>query len=132
MLRHLLAMSGVQSACITDDAGRVVASEGGAAMPASVLVLALATLTAAGELGRRGGAGECIEVVQHHEAGLYLLRGMPRGHALIVACAPQVDLAALRHAAALVHLPLASAPAPRRPVPQALDLGDALHAMPAW
>lgn len=132
MLRPFLTIPGVHSACITNDAGHIVASEGGAAMPASVFVLAHATLTAAGELGRRSGAGDCIELVQHHEAGLYLLRGMPRSHALIVACAPHVDLNALRHAAAEVHLPLAPAPAQRRAAPQAFDLGDALHAMPAW
>lgn len=132
MLRPFLTIPGVHSACITNDAGHIVASEGGAAMPASVFVLAHATLTAAGELGRRSGAGDCIELVQHHEAGLYLLRGMPRNHALIVACAPPVDLNALRHAAVEVHLPLAPAPAQRRAASQAFDLGDALHAMPAW
>lgn len=132
MLRPFLTIPGVHSACITNDAGHIVASEGAAAMPASVFVLAHATLTAAGELGRRSGAGDCIELVQHHEAGLYLLRGMPRNHALIVACAPHVDLNALRHATAEVHLPLAPAPAQRRVAPQAFDLGDALHAMPAW
>lgn len=131
-MTSLLTIPGVLSASITDDAGRLIASEGDMLVPTSaVLVLAHATITAASELGRRSGSGDCSELIQHHEGGIILVRGLPRRHALLVRCHPSVDITSLRRVAAQVHLPLAPLPARRTSV-SSLDLGDALHAMPAW
>ena len=87
MLCSLLQHPGVLSAFVTDDAGHLITAAGEAMPPsAGVLVLAHATLSAASEFGRRSGSGDCIELVQHHEGGLVLLRGLPHRHALIVRC----------------------------------------------
>lgn len=133
MLSPLLQLPGVLSAFITDDAGHLITSAGESMPPsAGVLVLAHATLSAASEFGRRSGSGDCIELVQHHEGGLVLLRGLPHRHALIIRCQPGADMDAIRrHVAALQFQPPHQSPRPVMPA-SALNLGDALHAMPAW
>lgn len=129
-MQALLNLPGVQTVAIADEAGRLLGSAGSATPPTTaLLVLAHATLTAAGELGRRSGAGDCTELIQNHDGGHILLRGLPHGHVLMVRCLPGTDLLAVSRAAAQLH---ASQPVRAvRPAP-VLDLGDALYAMPAW
>ncbi|MBL9130194.1 MAG: hypothetical protein JNG86_03285 [Verrucomicrobiaceae bacterium] len=128
-MTDLLSIPGVQSACITDDSGHLVEHVGHAQPPtAAVLVLAHATLTAASELGRRSGSGDCVEILQQHEGGLILLRCLPSRHALLVRCLPGADISAVSRAAARI----VAAPRLRPVAAPLLDLQDALHAMPAW
>ncbi|MFN7564341.1 MAG: hypothetical protein ACK5TH_21400 [Prosthecobacter sp.] len=133
MLSPLLQISGVQSAFITDDSGHLLTATGkDLPPPAGVLVLAHATISAASEFGRRSGSGDCIELVQHHEGGLVLLRGLPRRQALVVRCEPETDMQLVRHVAAGLQAVTTTPPAHRASVSASLDLADALHAMPAW
>lgn len=134
MLSPLLQIPGVQSAFITDDAGHLMAATGrDLPPPAGVLVLAHATISAASEFGRRSGAGDCVELVQHHEGGLVLLRGLPQRRALVVRCQPDAPMDQVRlQAAALAAASLDTPPVRRAPMASSLDLADALHAMPAW
>lgn len=133
MLSSLLQHPGVLSAFVTDDAGHLITAAGESMPPsAGVLVLAHATLSAASEFGRRSGSGDCIELVQHHEGGLVLLRGLPHRHALIVRCEAEANMDSVRSHAATFQLSTTGSTQPRRASTPALNLGDALHAMPAW
>lgn len=134
MLSSLLQIPGVQSAFITDDGGHLMAATGkDLPPPAGVLVLAHATISAASEFGRRSGSGDCVELVQHHEGGLVLLRGLPQRQALVVRCQPDTDMNLVRQVAATLTFASATPPPARRAsMPASLDLADALHAMPAW
>lgn len=133
MLSSLLQHPGVLSAFVTDDGGHLITAAGEAMPPsAGVLVLAHATLSAASEFGRRSGSGDCIELVQYHEGGLVLLRGLPHRHALIVRCEAGANMDSVRSHAATFQLSPAAPTHPRRASASTLNLGDALHAMPAW
>lgn len=134
MLSPLLQIPGVQSAFITDDAGHLMAATGrDLPPPAGVLVLAHATISAASEFGRRSGSGDCVELVQHHEGGLVMLRGLPQRRALVVRCLPGTSMEQVRSLAASLPLIISDTPpAPRATRHATLDLSDALHAMPAW
>ena len=130
-MTSLLEIPGVQSACVADEVGHLIDCVGSSSPPvAAVLVLANATLSAAAELGRRSGSGDCIEIVQHHEGGMIYLRGLPDRQTMVVRCLPETDMAALSRAAVSVARPR-RAPV-GRPNVSSMDLGSALHAMPAW
>ena len=73
-LSLLTSLPGVVQAALADDSGRLLDHTGEMEPPtAAILVLAHATLAAAAELGRRSGNGDCIEIVQQHEAGVIYL-----------------------------------------------------------
>lgn len=98
-----------------------------------MLVLAHATISAASEFGRRSGSGDCVELVQHHEGGLVLLRGLPQRRALVVRCQPDTSIDHVRRLAASLPLNISGKPAaPKTTMHASLDLSEALHAMPAW
>lgn len=134
MLSPLLQIPGVLSAFVTDDSGHLMASAGTDLPPtAGVLVLAHATISAASELGRRSGSGDCEDLVQHHEGGLVMLRSLPQRQALIVRCQHGTDVQQVRQTAATLAWETVRAQPPRRFIPSgAMSLEDALHAMPAW
>jgi hypothetical protein len=132
-MQSLLAIPGVQSVCITDSTGGLQECAGPGQPPdPAITVLAQATFTAAAELGRRAGAGECLDLLQQHEDAVLYLRGLPWQRVLLVRCLPSVDPAALRHAAARIGTTTSAPGHPAPPPPPVLDLGSALHAMPAW
>lgn len=128
-IHSLLAIAGVHTVCIIDDSGRLVEIAGSSQPPpAAVLVLAHATMSAASELGRRTGSGDCLEIIQHHEGGHILLHGLPLGRALLVQCLPGSDINTVRQSANQITSDVASPPRHAH----VSSLSDALHAMPAW
>ena len=128
---ELLQIPGVESACIADETGHLIESVGSAMPPsAAVLVLAHATMSAASELGRRSGVGDCLEITQHHEGGFIHLLGLAQRMTLLVRCLPGTDLRLVKQASASIS-PTPLAPLRRASV-AAMDLGSALYAMPAW
>ena len=100
----------------------------------AVLVLAQATLSAAGEAGRRGGAGDCVELLQQHDGGLIYLRSLPQGRVLFVRCENTTDIPSLSHQAAQMEYAQHAEAAPQAPTPEAvpLNLSDAFLAEPRW
>lgn len=125
------SLPAVIQATVADDAGRVLACAGGDAPPtAAVLVLAHATLSAAAELGRRSGNGECLDIVQQHESGVIYLHALPHHRLLLVRCKSSAPIPALRDTCTRLMRPI-SPPLQTPPIP-ALDLSDALHASPRW
>jgi len=128
----LPAIPGLLSAAITDDAGQVLGFQGEGPPPsAAVLVLAQATLGAASELGRRSGSGDCVELVQQHEGGLILLRGLSNRRVLLLRCLPGTDMAAVSQAAAVLDTETPAAP-PRPAFEADISLADAFLASPKW
>lgn len=125
------SLPAVIQAAIADDAGRLLACTGDDEPPtAAVLVLAHATLSAAGELGRRSGSGDCQEIVQQHEGGVIYLHSLPQHRVLLVRCQSMAPIPALRSACSSMARPSATR-LHTTPVP-ALDLSDAMHAEPKW
>lgn len=130
-MNTLLEIPGVQAACLADESGHMITSVGAAVPPSSaVFVLAHATLSAASELGRRSGTGDCLEITQRHAGGLVYLRGLPQRRTLLVLCLPDADIRLVSHAAESLNTPQLT-PVRKVAVP-AMDLGSALYAMPAW
>ena len=125
------SLPAVLQAAITDDAGRLLDCAGDAEPPtAAILVLAHATLSAASELGRRSGSGDCLEIVQMHDAGVIYLHSLPQRRVLLVRCQNMDVIPAVRSACQDLAKPITTR---IRPVSApALDLSDALHAEPAW
>ncbi len=130
-LTALASLPDVIQAAIADDAGRLLDCAGDAEPPtAAILVLAHATLSAASELGRRSGSGDCLEIVQQHDGGVIYLHGLPQRRVLLVRCQSTDVIPALRNACQQLARPVTTRV---RPVSApALDLADALHAEPAW
>lgn len=130
-LVSLSSLPAVIQVAIADDAGRLLDCAGGAEPPtAAILVLAHATLSAASELGRRSGSGDCLEIVQQHDGGVIYLHGLPQRRVLLVRCQNTDVIPALRSACQEIAKPITTRV---RPVASpSLNLADALHAEPAW
>lgn len=130
-LTALASIPDVIQIAIADDAGRLLDCAGDAELPtAAILVLAHATLSAASELGRRSGSGDCLEIVQQHDGGVIYLHGLPQRRVLLVRCRNTSVIPALRTACQELAKPITTR---IRPIaPPSLDLADALHAEPAW
>jgi len=127
----LAAIPGVHQAAVADDFGRLITCVGeGGAPSTAILVLAHATLAAAGDLGGRAGCGDCVEIIQRHENGIIYLRGLPQRLLLLIRCQSVDVIPALR--VAMQSLLPASETAGVRPATRVLDLSAALHADPAW
>ena len=128
-LSALTAIPGVLQAAVADDSGRLLDFDGELDPPsAAVLVLGHATLAAAAELGRRSGAGDCIEIVQQHEGGCVYLHSLPRRRVLMVRCGDSSAIRAVRNAiASISHY---DEPEPARRA--TFDVSYAMHAEPAW
>lgn len=130
-LTSLAALPEVIQVAIADDAGRLLDCAGEAPPPtAAILVLAHATLSAASELGRRSGSGDCLEIIQQHDAGVIYLHGLPQRLVLIVRCHSAAVIPTLRAACQGLAKPVTTRIRPVTTV--ALDLAAALHAEPAW
>ncbi|MCB1276179.1 roadblock/LC7 domain-containing protein [Prosthecobacter sp.] len=130
-LSQIKSIPGVLQAAIADDAGRLLDCIGDVEPPtAAVLVLAHATLSAAAELGRRSGSGDCLEIIQQHEGGAIYLHGMPQRRVLLVRCQNIDAIPFVRAASQNLAKPITTR---IRPVSTpSHDLADALHAEPAW
>ncbi|WP_395748452.1 hypothetical protein [Prosthecobacter sp.] len=139
---HLTALASlpeVIQAAVADDAGRLLDCAGDAEPPtAAILVLAHATLSAASELGRRAGSGDCLEIIQLHDGGVIYLHGLPQRRVLLVRCQSVAVIPALRSACEGLAKPITtrvrpvSASASAIASVPAMGLADALHAEPAW
>jgi len=130
-LTALASLPTVVQVAIADDAGRLLDCAGDAEPPtAAILVLAHATLSAASELGRRSGSGDCLEIVQLHDGGVIYLHGLPQRRVLLVRCQNTDAIPALRTACEGLAKPITTR---IRPVSApSFGLADALHAEPAW
>ncbi len=130
-LNALASLPAVIQVAIADDAGHLLDCAGAAEPPtAAILVLAHATLSAASELGRRSGSGDCLEIIQQHDAGIIYLHGLPQRRVLLVRCQNTDVIPALRAACQNLAKPITTR---IRPVSAPLlDLSAALHAEPAW
>jgi hypothetical protein len=130
-LTALASIPDIIQIAITDDAGRLLDCAGDAEPPtAAILVLAHATLSAASELGRRSGSGDCLEIVQQHDGGVIYLHGLPQRRVLLVRCQNTDVIPAIRTACERLAKPITTR---IRPVSlPSLNLSDALHAEPAW
>lgn len=130
-ISSLAAIPGLHQAAVADDFGRLITCVGKGDPPAAaILVLAHATLAAAGDLGGRAGCGDCVEIIQQHENGIIYLRGLPRRRLLLIRCQNADVIPALR--VVMQHFQSASETAGIRPALCVLDLSAALHADPAW
>lgn len=103
------SIPGVVTACVADAGGTILHLEGQQPTQA-VLVLAQASYSAAGESGRRGRVGDCVEMLQRHEGGLIYQRGLPAGRLLWVLCEMHTDISALSHLAGQLEKQLTAAP----------------------
>ena len=130
-LNALASLPNVVQVVIADDAGRLLDCAGDAEPPtAAVLVLAHATLSAASELGRRSGSGDCLEIVQQHDGGVIYLHGLPQRRVLLVRCQNTDVIPAIRMACEGLAKPITTR---IRPISApSFGLSDALHAEPAW
>lgn len=129
-LSLLTSLPGVVQAALADDSGRLLDHTGEMEPPtAAILVLAHATLAAAAELGRRSGNGDCIEIVQQHEAGVIYLHSISHRRVLLVRCSQQDSIPAVRNACQRLAVPTDLVPKSTF-VPQ--NIASALHAEPAW
>ena len=130
-LTALAALPEVTQVAIADDAGRLLDCAGHGEPPtAAILVLAHATLSAASELGRRSGSGDCLEIIQQHEGGVIYLHGLPQQRVLLVRCQSLAVIPALKSACMGLSKPITTRV---RPVSApTMGLADALHAEPAW
>ena len=134
-LESIATLPGIQQAAIGDDAGRLLGCAGHESPPtAAILVLAHATLAAAAELGRRSGAGDCVEVIQHHEGGCICLHSLPGRRVLLVRCRDEQCMPAVRAACRLAASRAVTEKAHAwRAAPAAVSsLSAAFHAEPAW
>lgn len=130
-LTALISLPEVIQVAIADEAGRLLSCAGDDPPPTTaVLVLAQATLSAASELGRRSGSGDCLEIIQQHDAGIIYLHSLSQRQILLVRCHSTAVIPTLRAACqglatpVAPHLPPVTSPT--------LNLSDALHAEPAW
>lgn len=130
-LTALASIPDVIQIAVADDAGRLLDCAGDVEPPtAAILVLAHATLSAASELGRRSGSGDCLEIVQQHDGGVIYLHGLPQRRVLLVRCQNTDVIPAIRTAREGLAKPITTR---IRPVSvPSLDLSAALHAEPAW
>jgi hypothetical protein len=130
-LHALASIPDIIQVAIADDAGRLLDCAGDAEPPtAAILVLAHATLSAASELGRRSGSGDCLEIVQQHDGGVIYLHGLPQRRVLLVRCHSTDAIPAIRSACETLAKPITTR---IRPVSMpGLNLADALHAEPSW
>lgn len=130
-LTALASIPDVIQVAVADDAGRLIDCAGDAEPPtAAILVLAQATLSAACELGRRSGSGDCLEIVQQHDGGVIYLHGLPQRRVLLVRCQNTGVIPAIRTACEGLAKPITTR---IRPVSvPSFDLSDALHAEPVW
>jgi hypothetical protein len=129
-LSALAALPGVIQTAVADDAGRLLGFDGDSEPPtAASLVLAQATLSAASELGRRSGSGDCHEIIQQHEGGCIYLHGLPQRRVLLVRCLNASAVPAVRTLCQNLAAPAETQQAPR---PFVTDMASALHAEPAW
>ena len=130
-LTALASIPDVIQVAVADDAGRLLDCAGDADPPtAAILVLAHATLSAASELGRRAGSGDCLEIVQQHDGGVIYLHGLPQRRVLLVRCQTTDVIPAIRTGCEGLARPITTR---IRPVSSpSLNLSDALHAEPAW
>lgn len=130
-LTTLASIPEVIQIAIADDAGRLLDCAGDAEPPtAAILVLAHATLSAASELGRRSGSGDCLEIVQLHDGGVIYLHGLPQRRVLLVRCKNTDVIPLIRTACEGLAKPITTR---IRPVSApSMNLSDALHAEPAW
>lgn len=130
-LANIAALPGVLQIAIADDSGRLIDFAGECEPPtAAVLVLAHATLSAASELGRRSGSGDCLEVLQQHEGGCIFLHGLPQCRLVLVRCVHTDAVPAVR--ARCQRLIMAEEPVRHPPAQAFMDIADALHAEPEW
>ncbi|WP_395740306.1 hypothetical protein [Prosthecobacter sp.] len=130
-LTALASLPEVIQAAIADDAGRLLDCAGHGEPPtAAILVLAHATLAAACELGRRSGSGDCLEIIQLHEAGVIYLHGLPQRRVLMVRCQSVAVIPELRIACQGLAKPITTRVRPMSA--PTMGLADALHAEPAW
>lgn len=130
-LTALASIPEVIQIAIADDAGRLLDCAGDAEPPTTaILVLAHATLSAASELGRRSGSGDCLEIVQQHDGGVIYLHGLPQRRMLLARCQSTDIIPLIRTACERLAKPITTR---IRPVSApALNLADALHAEPDW
>ncbi len=130
-LTALASLPEIIQIAIADDAGRLLDCAGDAEPPTTaILVLAHATLSAASELGRRSGSGDCLEIVQQHDGGVIYLHGLPQRRVLLVRCQNTDVIPLIRTVCAGLAKPITSR---IRPVSApSMNLSDALHAEPAW
>jgi hypothetical protein len=130
-LSSLASLPGVTQCAIADDSGRLLDCAGEIAPPSTaILVLAHATLAAATELGRHTGSGDCREITQQHDNGVFYLHTLPQGRVLLVRCQHAGIIPAVRGACQQWLSPVGTT-APT-PVVTTLDLASALHAEPNW
>ncbi|WP_294221064.1 roadblock/LC7 domain-containing protein [Prosthecobacter sp.] len=131
-LSAFTALPGVLQAVVADDAGRLLGGAGGLPPPdMAVLVLAHATLSAAAEVGRRSGQGDCLEILQQHHNGVIYLRPVSQGRLLMVRCQSSEALPAVRGLCQRLMGTTASIPVQQAPS-FPIDLTSALHAEPRW
>jgi hypothetical protein len=129
-LSALAALPGVIQTAVADDAGRLLGFDGDSEPPtAAILVLAHATLSAASELGRRSGSGDCHEIIQQHEGGCIYLHGLPQRRVLLVRC---LNASAVPTVRTLCQNLAAPAETQHSSSPFITDMASALHAEPAW
>jgi len=129
-LSTLAALPGVIQTAVADDSGRLLGFDGDSEPPtAAILILAHATLSAASELGRRSGSGDCHEIIQQHEGGCIYLHGLPQSRVLLVRCQSLSAVPAVR---ALCQNLAAPVETPHASRPFFTDMVSALHAEPAW
>lgn len=139
-LSPISTLPGVLQAAVGDDAGRMLQCAGREEPPTTaVLVLAHATLSAAAELGRRSGSGDCLELTQQHEGGCIYLHGLPKARVLLVRCQDSRSIPAVRLACHRMLAQAQAAPEVEPVVPTAppssirfQDLSAAFHAEPSW
>lgn len=130
-LTALASIPDVIQVAIADDSGRLLDCAGDVEPPtAAILVLAHATLSAASELGRRSGSGDCLEIIQQHDGGVIYLHCLPQRRVLLVRSQSTDVIPTIRSACEGLAKPITTR---IRPVAApSLDLSDALHAEPAW
>jgi len=123
------SVPGVIQTVIADDSGRLLEFAGDMDPPtAAVLVLGHATISAAAELGRRSGVGDCHEVIQRHEGGWVYLHSLSHRRVLMVRYTADASINAIRDG--IHNMPaLEESLQPRQ---DHFDITSALHAEPLW
>lgn len=128
-ISNISAVPGVLQAVIADDSGRLLECVGDLDPPtAAVLVLGHATISAAAELGRRSGVGDCLELIQRHEGGCVYLHSLPQRRVLMVRCTKEASIEAIR--AGACEVPMLDQGI--RTGCREFDISCAIHAEPVW